>query len=124
MEEIKKEKREINKSFVWTILIIIIVAIVVIFFLFRRVDYVNEADAKFIGNNSILYVQLGCSHCQKQEDIFGENIKYLKIIDCYYEVEKCYNITAVPTWEINGEYYTGYKSLEELKSIFIHQGLD
>lgn len=123
MEE-EKSKREINKNFIWTILIIIVVVIVTIFFLFKRIDYVNETDAKFIGNHSTLYVQLGCSHCQKQENLFGENVKYLNIIDCYYEVEKCFNITAVPTWEINGEYYTGYKTLEDLKGIFINQGIN
>jgi hypothetical protein len=122
-EEDKKEKREINKSFIWTILIIIIITIAVIFLLFRRVDYVNETDAKFIGNHSILYVQLGCSHCQKQENIFGENVKYINIVDCYYNPFDCLNITAVPTWKINGEYYVGYKSLEDLKKIFINQGI-
>ena len=39
----------------------------------------DEEIAKCIGENSVLYVQLGCSHCKDQEDLFGEYLDNLKI---------------------------------------------
>jgi hypothetical protein len=55
-----------------------------------------ENASKCIGNNSVLYVQLGCSHCEDQKALFGDSYKYLTIIDCFYTPEKCQNVTATP----------------------------
>ena len=51
-----------------------------------------------IGANSTLYVQKGCHACATQEDEIGKNKEFLNIIDCFYDKEKCLNITATPTW--------------------------
>ena len=40
----------------------------------------DEEIAKCIGENSVLYVQLGCSHCKDQEDLFGEYLDNLKTL--------------------------------------------
>ncbi len=118
------ENKKLNKlSIIITILIIVLIFIIA-FLLIKRVGYVNEADAKFIGNNSVLYVQLGCFHCEKQKAIFGDNYKYLTIVDCFEEEnrQRCVDegIDATPTWVIKGEKYIGFKTLEELKRIFIN----
>jgi glutaredoxin len=103
------------------------VVVLAILILSKRIDYVNEVDAKFIGNNSVLYIITGCSHCLKQEELFGDNVKYLNIVNCIKEENKqeCIdsNIRATPTWIINGEKYVGYKTLKELKMIFINHGI-
>jgi hypothetical protein len=101
------------------ITIIIIVAIVILaIFLLRKPSPQTDADtAKCIGAKSVLYVQLGCSHCKDQEDMFGENVQYLTTVDCFYKREICTNenITGTPTWVIKGEKYVGVQSIEQLK---------
>jgi cytochrome c biogenesis protein CcdA len=97
------------------ILGIILVVLLVIFIPAKKVAETEEEIAKCIGEKSTLYVQVGCSHCRTQENILGENINYIEIVDCFYEPERCSKIKATPTWEINGEYYIGVKSFDELK---------
>lgn len=79
----------------------------------------KEEIAKCIANKSTLYVQLGCHACKTQEEIFGDSYKYLDTVDCFYEQDKCVekDITATPTWVINGERYTGYKQIDKLKEL-------
>lgn len=77
----------------------------------------DEGLIKCIGEKSTLYVQLGCSHCRTQENLFGENLKYINLIDCFYENEKCGEVAGTPSWEINGEYYLGVKSIKKLKEL-------
>ena len=72
---------------------------------------------KCIGQESVLYVQLGCHACETQQEIFGDNYKYLNRIDCFYEKEKCPGIEATPTWEIKGKRYKGVKSIEKLREL-------
>ena len=74
---------------------------------------------KCIGENSILYAQTGCSACKTQEDLFGENYKYLNNINCKLETQKCIevNITKTPTWIINKEKYSGVQTIERLKEL-------
>lgn len=77
----------------------------------------SKQTAECIGENSELYVQLGCHACESQEKLFGENYQYLNIIDCWFEQEKCGGITHTPTWIINGEKYRGVRSIKELKEL-------
>jgi hypothetical protein len=111
-------------SIIATIIIIVAVIIIAVIIINKRVDYVNEIDAKFIGNNSILYVQTGCLHCINQEEMFGDNIKYLTIVDCFKEEnrKKCSDIgiEATPTWVIKGNKYPGFRTLKELKLLLIN----
>ena len=72
---------------------------------------------KCIGNNSILYVQKGCHYCQIQEDKFGKNIEFLNVVDCFYTVDKCVNVTATPTWVINETFYKGVYEIDKLKNM-------
>ena len=80
---------------------------------------VSAELAQCIGENSILYVQLGCSHCETQEKMFGENLKHLEVIDCFYERDKCIDteIRATPTWIIDGEHHRGVQEIEELRTL-------
>ena len=95
------------------ILGVIIISIIII----NSGNGVSQQTAMCIGENSEFYVQLGCNACRHQEEMFGENKKYLNIIDCWFEGEKCLNIEYTPTWIIKGEKYIGVQSIEKLKEL-------
>ena len=82
-------------------------------------EKVSKSLALCIGEKSKLYTQLGCHACINQEKLFGNNYKYLNVTDCFYKKEECINknITATPSWIINGEMYNGIKQIEELKEL-------
>lgn len=87
-------------------------------------DIPSEEVAKWIGEHSVLYVQAGCHACKVQEDLFGENYKYLNTVDCLKDIQACINlgIEATPTWIIDGEKYVGVQSIEKLKELTGYQG--
>jgi hypothetical protein len=100
------------------ILGIILIVLAVLFFP-KSIPETDTEIIQCIGENSILYVQLGCSHCETQEELFGENLQYINRIDCFYNYDSCQEakVSNTPTWEIKGELYTGVKSIEELKEL-------
>jgi len=99
------------------IVICVVILAVIILLNSGKAPETTEEIAKCIGENSILYVQLGCSHCRDQEDMFGEFKDKLTIIDCFYERDKCADIEATPSWKIKGELYEGVQSIENLKEL-------
>ena len=108
-----------KKSEIATIIVVIGVIVLAFYLLNKPKNEVSAELAKCIGENSKIYVQLGCSACKKQEELFGDSYKYLNKIDCWYERERCINedISATPTWEINGQRYIGVRSIEQLKNM-------
>jgi hypothetical protein len=116
MEKAKKERL----SSAWITVLIVVLIIAIAYFALKTQNHeTSEEIAKCIGDRAVLYVLLGCSHCQAQEEMFGENIQYLTIVDCFYEYEKCENkeILDLPTWIINREKYTGVLSVDELREL-------
>ncbi len=98
------------------IIIVLVIALAIIILLNSNTGpKTDEETAACIGKNSVLYVQLGCSHCRDQEAMFGDNLDKLTIIDCFYEKDKCQGITGTPTWLIGDQEYVGVKSIEFLK---------
>lgn len=89
------------------------------YILFLNGGNVETNIAKCIGQNAELYWQTGCPACQRQKDMFGENLKYITHFNCAIDTQKCVenNIEKVPTWIIKGEKYIGVQSLEELKQL-------
>ena len=102
-----------------TIITIFAVIIFAIILMNLSSAHVSKETAECIGENSILYVQLGCHTCEIQEDMFGKNYQYLKVIDCWIEENKykCGGITHTPTWIIDGEKYVNVQSIEKLKEL-------
>ena len=103
-----------------TYLILSIIVIIVIIGILMRKSNGETPErelAECIGSKSELYIQLGCSACKLQEDVFGESYIYLDIIDCTQSPEKCSQagITKTPTWIIDNEKYPGVRTLELLK---------
>ncbi len=105
-----------KKSLV-TITVIVAVIILAIILLNKSPNGVSKETAMCIGENSHVYVQLGCHACETQEAMFGNNYEYLTVTDCFFEREKCSDIQATPTWIINGEKYRGLQNLETLKEL-------
>jgi len=65
-----------------------------------------------------------CPHCNAQKALFGDASKYVDYVECDPEGPNtrsnlCFSrgIMNYPTWEINGKYYEGAKSLAELSQL-------
>ena len=77
-----------------------------------------------------MYGAFTCPHCQNQKQLFGKQAaSQLNYIECHPEgknarLDLCQaaNIQGFPTWEINGKFYQGEKSLQELADISGYQG--
>jgi hypothetical protein len=108
-----------TKSIIVTLLIIIFIVIISIITLTKKPVETDKDIVKCIGSKAILYTQLGCHACETQEQLFGDNYQYLDVIDCWYEREPCTenNITATPTWIIDGEKTVGVQTIEKLKEL-------
>ncbi len=114
------KKSDKKRLISWIIfLAILLLAGIILFFKYSQEDKqtIQSDVIKCIGEHSTLYVQLGCHYCKMQEDMFGDSLKYLKIVDCFYTPENCSNIKGTPTWEINGKYYLGVRNIDELKNL-------
>jgi len=100
---------------------IIIFAVILISFYALNKNGKNQDNelAKCIASKSALYTQTGCFACQKQESLFGDTYKNLNVINCAMAGNICLNedITATPTWIINGEKYVGVQTIEKLKEL-------
>ncbi len=97
----------------------IILVVLIILFFPKSTPETDKEVVECIGEKSILYVQLGCSHCEEQEELFGDNLQYLNIIDCFYEYDLCQKagVAGTPTWKIKGELYSGVKTVDELREL-------
>jgi len=81
-------------------------------------EKLKEGDAKFYG-------AYWCGHCYEQKRRLGaEAMKKVQYFECakdgqnsQYQMCKEKKIPGFPTWEINGEYYPGEKTLAELEEI-------
>jgi len=105
-----------------TALVIIAVLILSMFIILNKPAPQTSSDiAKCIGQNSVVYVQTGCSHCKDQEDLFGNNTQYLTMIDCLQNenMQKCVSagIQGTPTWIIKNQSYEGVQTIEKLKQL-------
>jgi hypothetical protein len=106
-----------KKRSIVTLFIVLAVIILAAIVLTRSHPDISEETAICIGENSVLYMQTGCHACKYQEDLFGENYKYLNVINCWTDKEKCLGIKGTPTWIINEQEYLGARSIEELKEL-------
>ena len=104
----------------WITIFVILAVIILAVIIMNKQNPIAEEDvAKCIGENSELYIQLGCHACETQEEMFGNNYQYLNTIDCFFERELCIEkgIEATPTWIINEEIYKGVQSIDKLKEL-------
>ena len=87
------------------------------------VQHLKQTGAK-------MYGAFTCPHCQNQKQLFGkEAASQLNYIECHPEGKnarpdlcQAANIQGFPTWEINGKFYQGEKSLQELADLSGYKG--
>ena len=77
-------------------------------------SHLNKIGAK-------MYGAYWCPYCTKQKQMFGEAFKQINYIECDPRAETSQTdlcieakIKGFPTWEINGRFYPGMLSLEQL----------
>ncbi len=78
----------------------------------------KEAFARCLSKNgAIFYFSLTCPKCDEQAEIFGETA--WRLVDKYEckNIEGCLAPGGVPAWEIDEEFYYGFKEFKELKKI-------
>lgn len=77
-----------------------------------------------------MYGAFTCPHCQAQKELFGkEAARQFDYVECHPEgknaqpdVCRAAKIESFPTWEINGQFYQGETSLEQLAELSGYQG--
>ncbi len=77
-----------------------------------------------------MYGAFTCPHCHEQKQLFGQAaFNQIDYIECHPRGEnaqpercKAANIKGVPTWEIQGQFYSGVQPLERLADISGYQG--
>lgn len=123
------KKRTLN--ILLTALIIFLIISVVAYIKLKPASDTDAETAKCIGEKATLYIQLGCSHCQDQEELFGNSFQHIKSVDCFFERDKCLNISYInsdtgtrqngivgtPTWIIDDTGYVGVQTIEQLKTL-------
>ncbi|WP_008310240.1 vitamin K epoxide reductase family protein [Leptolyngbya sp. PCC 6406] len=80
---------------------------------------------------AVMYGAWWCPHCHDQKQLFGqEAAKTITYVECADDgqnpqVERCQStpgIQGFPTWQVNGEFYSGTQSLEALADISGYTG--
>lgn len=77
-----------------------------------------------------MYGVYWCPHCHAQESLFGKQaFTLINYIECdprgkngRPDLCQAANIVGYPTWEINGKFYSGVQSLEELATYSQYTG--
>ena len=118
------DKRKYKKFYsCGAIVIYVLIIEVILLFIFlpptKSVEILDCDTMCCIGNNSILVASKGCSHCEKQIKMLGDEVDEFNIIYCSEDIDFCteHQIMRVPTWIINDEQIIGVQSLEELKEM-------
>ena len=87
--------------------------------------------ARFLkDNNIVMYSAYWCPHCNDQKILFGkEAVKELTVIECAqdgkdnnYKLCQTKGVEFFPSWEINGEIYSGTRDLNDLAIMTGYQG--
>lgn len=73
---------------------------------------------------AVMYGAYWCGACNQQKRFFGDAFQYVTYVECDSRGENAQpdlcsakGVQGYPTWEINGELYTGYMALESLAQL-------
>lgn len=120
----KEYKVRGNTKVLYAIIILIIILGIILSVYFKMIgeNSENAEIAKCIGSKTTLYISEGCVACNAQKSIFGNNFKYLSVIDCLDNKDRCKEvlITVVPTWIIGDDLSNrvyGVHQIEDLQNI-------
>lgn len=86
--------------------------------------YQAQLAEHLTAQGSKMYGAFWCPHCASQKERFGDAVDRIPYVECDPEGENaqpnlCQTkaIQAYPTWEINGQFHLGVRSLEELAAL-------
>ena len=67
-------------------------------------------------NGAIMYGQTNCHACLYQMELLGTSFSYINETNCTDDYDYCSSLSigATPTWMINGSYYVGIQTPEQL----------
>ncbi len=71
-------------------------------------------------NGAVFYGSFECPHCTTQKNLFGNSMKFVNYVECgplggpIRQECRDAEITAYPTWIINGSQYLGTQELTRL----------
>lgn len=87
-------------------------------------SYESQLAEYLSQTGATMYGAYWCPHCARQKQLFGQAAKQLPYIECdprgvNAQVALCNTagISAYPTWQINGAYYLGVQSLNQLANL-------
>lgn len=77
-----------------------------------------------------MYSAYWCPHCHEQKELFGqEAVKFLPYVECdpdginpQADLCRSKQVSGYPTWEIEGQFYSGRQPLEDLANYSGYQG--
>ncbi|MEM6836183.1 MAG: hypothetical protein AAF609_04940 [Cyanobacteria bacterium P01_C01_bin.120] len=88
------------------------------------ISYKEQLATHLTEQGAAMYGAFWCPHCQDQKALFEDAVDSLPYVECAAEGENpqpqlCVDkaIQGYPTWEINGEFYPGKRSLAELAQL-------
>jgi uncharacterized membrane protein len=80
-------------------------------------------------HGAVMYGSYKCPHCNQQKQMFGEAFRYIKYVECNPKGENanpslCFakGVMSYPTWEIDGKFYEGAMTLEQISRITGYDG--
>ncbi len=115
------ENNNQSNSWIYVIAIVLIITAVLLFLYIEESspEIVDEKTLLCIAEKSQLYVSTNCGYCNSQKRLLGEDSSMFNITDCRQNPSACVDagIQVVPTWIIDGEVYTGYHIIKDLKEI-------
>lgn len=118
--ESKPKKINFRKYF-----LISIFALTIILSAFSVSSYMNQPGeydefAKCLTEKgAVVYGNNFCSYTAKQMNFFGKSKEHLNYVQCVKDEELCNSkgVEITPTWEINGETYSGVQTFERLSAL-------
>ncbi|WP_155834603.1 glutaredoxin family protein [Leptolyngbya sp. PCC 6406] len=87
-------------------------------------SYEHKLTEHLIQEGVTMYGAFWCPHCEAQKELFGPALDSVPYVECdpggeSPQPQLCQDkgIQGYPTWEIDGEFHPGVRSLEELATL-------
>ena len=116
----KHKKINFKKYFIFTavVLILILLALSVNNYM-KKPGQFNDFATCLTEKGAVVYGNDYCSYTVQQLNFFGKSKEYLNYVKCADNKSLCdsKDISITPTWEINGESYSGVQTFEKLSAV-------
>ncbi len=118
-KHVSEEHRKINfrKYFIFAVIILSIILLAISFYNYvNRPGQYNDFAKCLTEKGAVIYGNDFCSYTVRQLNFFGNSKEYLDYVKCIDNEAECdsKSVSITPTWEINGESYSGVQTFERL----------